>query len=77
MYLRTSREIARGQRGELNSRQHVNMCALRGKGGLEGGRGKPGGGRDSVSWCSCLLVGGFCEPRGSPAEKLDRTPLKV
>ena len=46
-YLRTSREIARGQRGELNSRQHVNMCALRGKGGLEEGRGKLGGGRDS------------------------------
>lgn len=42
MYLCTSLEIARGQRGELNSRQLVNVCALRGKGGLEEGSGRTG-----------------------------------
>lgn len=76
MYLRTSREIARGSKRELNSRPTCKHVCPAGQG--PGRReGKPGGGRDSVSWCSCLLVGGFCEPRGFTSRELDRTPLKV
>ena len=48
MYLCTSREIARGQRGELNSRQLVNMCVLCGaRGAWKRGAGELGGERDS------------------------------
>lgn len=58
MYLCTSLEIARGQRGELNSRQLVNVCALRGNGGLEEGSRRTGRrkGFSSLGILVCLRI---------------------